>query len=187
MKWTEILLESNRDNDIIDMEEFRVCQRYLCRLLSEQQKREILFIVDEDGGAGKSTFLKFLFSRMKAFFCNGGKKSDIMCAWVKRMAEIIVFDMARCNHPKYWPYQLMEDMKNGQMQCDKYQSMSEVLKSRKIVVLSNRIGYLGNFTADRVVLVFRKKGSVVWETFRGQEAIDMAPTDHNSVEAESNN
>uniref|UniRef100_A0A0K2TCF2 Uncharacterized protein n=1 Tax=Lepeophtheirus salmonis TaxID=72036 RepID=A0A0K2TCF2_LEPSM len=71
-----------------------------------QNDRQILFVIDEDGNKGKSTLTKHLVSTQD------GKVTDLMTAY-DTDAKIAIFDMARSNASNYWPWNFMENLKNG--------------------------------------------------------------------------
>jgi hypothetical protein len=112
-----------------------------------QDDRKIRYIVDYVGGAGKSVFAKRMITERKAFYCNGGKKADIIHAYEGQ--EYVVFDLSRSIDQQFWPYQVMEEMKNGLAFSGKYNSTTKRFKPAKIVVLTNEDPDLTKHSADR--------------------------------------
>lgn len=64
-------------------------------------------------------------------------------------AEVALFDMARCNNPDYWPWNFMENLKNGWFCSTKYQGTMKVFNAPKIVVFTNSTPPKDKLSADR--------------------------------------
>lgn len=62
--------------------------------------------------------------------------TDLMTAYNVK-AEYAVFDMARCNNPDYYPWNFMENLKNGWFTTTKYNGRMKVFKPPKIIVFMN--------------------------------------------------
>lgn len=65
-------------------------------------------------------------------------------------AEIAVFDMARCNNPDYFPWNFMENLKNGWFTATKYTGGFKVFKAPKIVVFTNSMPPQNKLSDDRM-------------------------------------
>ena len=61
--------------------------------LKEQGDRKVMWIVDYEGGSGKSFLAKYLFSIESAFTVTSGRTADIAFAYQKQ--AIVVFDFTR--------------------------------------------------------------------------------------------
>jgi hypothetical protein len=117
----------------------------------DQDNRTILFVVDEKGGAGKSTFTKWLAIKKGAFVCQGGKSADIMHAFEKQ--EIVCIDLARSNNADYWPWQSMEYFKNGMAFSPKYESHTMYFNPCKVVVFCNELPDMTKLSRDRYSII----------------------------------
>lgn len=127
--------------------EYRPWQNEEFELIQRQNDRQIRYIVDFKGGAGKSVFAKRMVTELGAFYCNGGKKSDIIHAYEGQ--EYVCFDLSRSMDQQYWPYQVMEELKNGLSFSGKYCSVTKRFKPCKIVVLTNEEPDMSKHSMDR--------------------------------------
>lgn len=132
-----------------------------CRLRSWQQKaldtlvgqndREILFCVDIKGGAGKSWFAKYLLHKYDAWGCQGGPIKDLMYSYACQ--PYCVFDMARCNDEKFFPWNFMENLKNGWFLNIKYESRMVQFEPPKVIVMMNQVPMFNKFSMDRYCIL----------------------------------
>lgn len=130
-------------------------QEKAIRLLENQNDRQILFVVDIVGGKGKSTLTKFLLTSRNAWACQGGKTHDLMHAHSKQPnVDYVIFDMARCNNTDWYPWNFMENLKNGWYTTTKYNGYMATFKPPKLVVFMNEEPPRDKFSADRYC-VFR--------------------------------
>lgn len=81
-------------------------------------------------------------------------------------AEYAVFDMARYNDIKWYPWGFMENLKNGWFQTTKYNGGMRVFKSPKILVLMNQRPPMDIFSNDRYEFFFTPNNNVDCEIFR---------------------
>ncbi len=128
-------------------------QQHVLGLLDLQSDRNILFVVDEQGGCGKSAFCKWLLANKKTWACQGGGIRDLMYTY-KADAEYAVFDMARCNDVNYWPWNFMENLKNGWFTSTKYQGYLTAFKAPRVLVLTNHVPPRDKLSADRYHVLF---------------------------------
>lgn len=63
--------------------------------------------------------------------------------------EYVIFDMARCNNPDYWPWNFIENLKNGWFTSTKYAGEVKQFKIPKIVVFTNEEPARGKLSPDR--------------------------------------
>lgn len=117
--------------------------------LMKQDPRQVLFVVDEVGNAGKSELTKFLLCRFNAFVSTGGKVCDLMHIHSKKKYEYAVFDMARCNNPDFYPWGFIEMLKNGWYQTTKYDGQTVVCGVQKVVMFMNQMPNLYKLSNDR--------------------------------------
>lgn len=128
--------------------ELRSWQHQVIDLLKKQNDRQILFVVDEEGGKGKSTLCKHLLQNENTWACQGGKVADLMHAYNTK-AEYAIFDMARCNNPDYYPWNFMENLKSGWYTSTKYNGGMKCFKPPKIAVFLNEEPPRNKLSNDR--------------------------------------
>lgn len=130
------------------LDNLREWQKKAIHKLETQTDREILFIVDEEGGKGKSALAKHLMTTTKSWACQGGKINDLMYAYDTE-AEYVIFDMARCNNPDYYPWNFMENLKNGWFTSTKYKGGMKMFEAPKIIVFMNELPPRNKLSSDR--------------------------------------
>lgn len=116
--------------------------------LQQQDDRTVRFVVDVEGGKGKTELARYIVEKLDAFYCTGGKTTDIMCAYDGQ--AYVVFDLARCTDQDWWPFQCMEFFKNGMGFSPKYQSTTKRFTPAKVLVLCNQYPAEGKLSADRL-------------------------------------
>ena len=121
--------------------------------LQRQDDRTILFVVDLDGGKGKSVLTKWIAHHNGAFFCTGGKAADIALMRKEHHpcdTTYNVFDMARNKSLEQMPWDSMECLKNGYITSSKYMSARVILpKGQKVIVFMNQQPDLMKLSEDR--------------------------------------
>jgi hypothetical protein len=138
----------NKPKMVATLPELREWQEVAINKLRNQSERQILFVVDEEGGKGKSVLAKHLMTEEDAWACQGGKINDLMYAY-DTMAKVVIFDMARCNNPDYYPWNFMENLKNGWFTSTKYKGGMKMFPSPKIIVFMNEQPPRNKLSADR--------------------------------------
>ena len=134
------------------IENLRGWQAKAIRLIDCQSNRQILFVVDTKGGAGKSFLVRHLVATEDAFLCQGGKGADIAYAISKSdpMPSLFLFDMARSNSQDWFPWNLIENLKNQCFTSTKYESKLVILPTpAKVAVFMNEEPDRNKLTADR--------------------------------------
>jgi len=63
-----------------------------------------------------------------------------------------VFDMARCNDHKFYPWNFMENLKNGWYCNLKYESRMVCFTPPKVIVFMNEVPPFDKFSMDRYVI-----------------------------------
>lgn len=144
----------NRE-DLEVPEELYPWQKLVVSKLLAQDGRKILFCIDEVGGRGKSALCKWLIRNQGAWACQGGKITDLMHTYDVG-APLAVFDMARCNSPDYWPWNFMENLKNGWFTSTKYNGAMTIFKPPSILVLCNEDVPRNKLSQDRYDVFFLK-------------------------------
>lgn len=114
--------------------------------LNAQSDRELLWVYDVSGGAGKSWMAKYLMVNYHAFVCTGGKKSDVAHSY--DCQDYVVFDFSRTVED-YVSYDVIECFKNGILFSSKYESNVKVFRPPKVVVFANFKPKMSAMTSDR--------------------------------------
>lgn len=127
-------------------------QEHVMRLLTVQNERQILFVVDQKGGAGKTVLGDHIRSVYPSWKCQGGANKDLMTAY-KTGAEMCILDMARCNDVNWWPWNFMENVKNGSFTSVKYKGRENDFKRPKVIVFSNVEIPRDKLSADRYQVI----------------------------------
>lgn len=68
--------------------------------------------------------------------------------------EYAVFDMARCNNPDYYPWNFMENLKNGWFTSTKYKGGMKTFEPPKIIVFMNEDPPRNKLSPDRYDVLF---------------------------------
>lgn len=63
--------------------------------------------------------------------------------------KYVIFDMARCNNPDYYPWNFMENLKNGWFTSTKYNGGMKIFDPPKIIVLMNQEPPREKLSSDR--------------------------------------
>lgn len=145
--WVEKMYEYKPNNiKLFEYKELFEHQKIWWELLENQNKREILWIYDKDGGSGKTEFCNWLIDNKDCYFIDGGKYSDIMYGYDNQ--EYIIFDIPR-SVEDFTPYKAMEAFKNGKCFSSKYTSMMKKFGSKKVIVCANFKPELTKLTNNR--------------------------------------
>jgi len=112
--------------------------------------REIIWICDFVGGLGKSYLAKHLVDSYMAFYCNGGKGTDIVYGYQGN--KVVVFDYVR-DAKDYVNYGVMEQIKNGCLYSTKYQSGMKRFNPPHIIVFANFMPDQTKMSKDRWVII----------------------------------
>lgn len=102
--------------------------------LENQNDRQVLWIVDEEGGKGKTTLARWLQIHSNAFYSSGGRYGDIAYAYNNQ--DIVIFDYTRATK-EFVNYDIIEAFKNGLIWCSKYESKIIRKKGIKVICFSN--------------------------------------------------
>ncbi|XP_071749601.1 uncharacterized protein [Lepeophtheirus salmonis] len=147
------IIDTNYKEFVGPITELRPWQEIVINKINNQNDRQILFVIDEDGNKGKSTLIKHLVSSQDAWACTGGKVTDLMTAY-DTDAKIAIFDMARSNPNNYWSWSMMENLKNGIFTTTKYKGMMKQFTPPKVVVFTNKNVPRDKFSMDRYDVYF---------------------------------
>ncbi len=142
--------------------ELRTWQEKALKLLDAQNDRQVLFIVDTEGGCGKSTLAKYLCQERDAYMTRGGKHADI--AYAYQYEKYACFDMARATTIDYWPWTAIEQLKDGFIFSPKYESVGKKTHPVKVIVFCNTRPDMEKLSNDRYVLMERTAG--IWSALQ---------------------
>lgn len=148
----QIFKDNNKENMKAQLVQLRDWQKEAVEKLENQKDRGILFVVDEKGGKGKSALARHLLTTKNSWGCQGGKINDLMHTY-KRDAEFVIFDMARCNNPDFFPWNFMENLKNGWFMSTKYHGGMQIFTPPKIIVFMNQCPPKEKLSYDRYELL----------------------------------
>jgi hypothetical protein len=128
--------------------------------LMQQNKRQILFVIDRRGGQGKSTLARYLMQQYRGThlsLTNIDKSNDLNHILSKQKAGLqsVVFDFPRNCRPSRFPWDTIEGLKNGILGSGKYDgNMVFFPGSVKVAVFTNHHpgGEFDRLTEDRISL-----------------------------------
>lgn len=119
------------------------------RLQGEANDRTVEFIVDRDGGLGKSWFCGYVFSKLDDCQLLGPGKRDDLAHAVDERCRIFLFNVPR-GQMEYLNYGLLEMLKDRMVLSPKYESQMKILRhTPHVVVLSNEDPDEAKMTEDR--------------------------------------
>lgn len=124
-------------------------QRLLDSLEQEPDDRKISFVVDEEGGKGKSWFTRYLFTnRDDMQFLSVGKRDDLAFA-IDTTKKIFIFDIPR-GQSEFLQYGVLEQLKNQLLFSPKYESMTKIIPHKvHVIVFMNEHPDFEKMTNDR--------------------------------------
>lgn len=154
--------------EIETLTELRCWQDELNTILqSKPDSRTIYWIVDYDGNAGKSEFVRwYAINNPKTAVCaNAGNGKDV-ANLLKNFAEVnditlfktFLYNMARDSTISY---RMLECVKDGMMTNTKYEAKTLIFNRPHIVVMSNENPDLTKLSQDRWVIYQIKNGELV--------------------------
>nr|WAE42585.1 MAG: replication associated protein [Cressdnaviricota sp.] len=118
---------------------------------AEPDTRAIHWIVDPVGGAGKTTFCKFVIANFDAVLFNGGKKNDILFGYAGQ--RIVLFNFVR-SMEEFVPWEAIESIKDGIYFSSKYESEMRHYKTPIVVCFSNFDPDRSKLSADRWNVIY---------------------------------
>lgn len=127
-------------------------RRLLGELAEEPNDREIIFIVDEEGGKGKSWFAShYAVSHQNTFLCLPGKKADMVYALTSCgfNPRVVFVDAPRSKQGDFIQYDFLEELKNGRIFNTKYESRMVTFPVPHVVVMMNEMPDMEKLSADR--------------------------------------
>lgn len=126
--------------------ELKPWQKNVYDLVEDQNKRQVLWIYDNEGNHGKTWLAKYLVVNNNAFYCRGGKIQDVAHAY--KGEEIVIFDFTR-DSKDYIVYNTIESMKDNMIWSPKYDSHLKLSKCNKVVCFANFLPIVLKMSKDR--------------------------------------
>ena len=117
-------------------------------LENEPHDRQIIWIYDEEGNSGKTSFANHLITHNNFKVFSNARSADIALAW---NGENVIFDYSR-SQAEHLNYQILEDIKNGRVFSGKYNSTTKFYKPPHVICLANFKPDLNKLSLDRWVL-----------------------------------
>lgn len=122
-------------------------------LNNEPDDRSVLFYVDEDGNNGKTWFCRYLMATKKdeVQILSVGKRDDL-AHMIDQSKRIFLFNVPR-TQMQYFQYSVLEQLKDGMVQSNKYSSCMKMFTHKvHVVVFCNEFPDAAKMTADRMIL-----------------------------------
>lgn len=117
----------------------RVWQHWLLnKLMAPPIDREVIVIEDDEGNIGKSTMCSMIpsLTGKRTQTIHPGNRRDTAHA-LKEDSEIVIFDIARSRGEIFQMYDVVENIKDGRLQSDKYDSRMKEFKACHVVIFTN--------------------------------------------------
>lgn len=153
--------------DIETITKLRCWQEELYHILSRKpDSRHIYWIIDKDGNAGKTEFVRWyaIKHRDEAICANAGNGKDV-ANLLKNFAEVkdigsfrvFLYNMARDSQISY---RMLEGMKDGMMTNVKYEAATLIFNRPHVVVMSNEEPEYDKLSADRWIVYTIENGEL---------------------------
>lgn len=151
-KYKQNIVSTIEDRSLeIDAPEIKLFewQENLCATLDgEPDDRKINWVVDEIGGAGKTTFSKWLIAKhgKDVFYFTNAQTKDVAFAY--KGQRICILDLSRSNAEKV-NYGILESVKNGLLFSGKYRSTTKAFNVPHVIVFANFFPDWDKMSMDR--------------------------------------
>lgn len=149
------LVSTDLVDDYFDLTQLSMWQAFLlshCGVKPPRADREIVWVVDRDGGTGKSSLTRHLVLRHRFCMLSTGAKGDIHLQAGPKWAGY-VFDLPRAMAVGAGWHGAVEELKNGLLFSNKYESTTKVFNPPWVFILSNAEPVGTAFSRDRLVIV----------------------------------
>jgi len=116
--------------------------------------RQIVFVVDEEGGKGKSWFARYLYSKKPDYtqLLSVGKRDDLAHA-ITASKRFFVFNVPR-GGMEFLQYTILEQLKDRVIFSPKYNSATKILNHvPHVIVMCNEKPDLSKMTNDRYKII----------------------------------
>lgn len=124
-------------------------QEKAVKALKEQNNRQILFIVDYEGGKGKTWLSLYIIHKFNGIRFENGKSNDIK--FLYNGENFVVFDFCKHNM-EFINYEIIESIKNGVFNSMKYMPMKKYFPQPKVIVMMNQPPDERRMSTDRFVI-----------------------------------
>ncbi|ESO85611.1 hypothetical protein LOTGIDRAFT_155099 [Lottia gigantea] len=149
METYEEYARQNTEDDVKEMyteDKLRKWQKACIRILKETEDREVVWIYDRDGGAGKTYLCKHLNAVEGAAIFQNGNSKDISYAY--NGEKIVCFNYTR-DDEKLVNYAILENLKDGYLFSAKYDSRTKHFQSPKVICMANFVPDETKMSEDR--------------------------------------
>lgn len=110
--------------------------------------RKIVFVVDVEGGRGKTTFCKYIMSLFdNVQLMDPGKLAD-MAYEMQETTRVLLMDCPR-SRTEILSYHFLEKIKDGFLHSGKYESRLKTLVPCHVIVFMNEVPDAGKLSRDR--------------------------------------
>lgn len=102
-------------------------------------KRKVYWYYDVKGGAGKSTLVRHLKIQKKVIGIKGGRPADIaymLSQYKPEQIKAVIIDIPR-DDAGHLSFSIIEQIKDGDVWCPKYESKSLLFNSPHLIILAN--------------------------------------------------
>jgi len=131
---------------------WKTWQAKILRLIKcRPSDRQIMWIIDEIGNAGKSYLARYLSLTEDAVVYENCKSADLKHHYSGQ--QIVMFDFVR-SLEEYVNYSILESVKNGSMFSSKYDSCIKRYKIPHVFVFANFHPDKSKLSADRWIIRF---------------------------------
>lgn len=156
-KYTRFCLEFIQDNypqKVMEDHELREWQQSLKTLLDgEPDDRTVNFVVDETGNSGKTWFAHWYARKTENVqVLLPGKKADMAYA-LDSTIRVLFVDAPRSKQGEFIQYDFLEEVKNGYVFSNKYESRVKTLSKLHVVVLMNECPDMAKLSEDRYNII----------------------------------
>ena len=124
------------EDKIIQEEKFYPWQTELADMLRHKpDKRSIIWIYENQGGVGKSSFTDWIIYHLGAIILEG-KNNDVLFCAQQHASSLYVYDVPRSNL-NHVSYAALEKVKNGTYMSSKYESAPVLRCNPHLIVFAN--------------------------------------------------
>lgn len=126
--------------------ELKEWQQNVLDHLGDQSNRQVTWVVDTEGGKGKTFLSNCIQSYFSTFYSRGGKIADI--AYAYNYEDYVIFDFTR-ESEGFINYSVIEMFKDGKLWSPKYDSQIKIFKPVTVLCLSNFYPDQTKMSSDR--------------------------------------
>lgn len=119
---------------------------------NDTDTRSIHWFYDPIGETGKTINAKDLYFNHNAFYCTGGKASDIAHAY--NYEPLVIFNLVASvdETTMHYIYKVLEEFKDGIFSSGKYQSITKSFSIPQVIVFSNMKPDLSKMKRNRLII-----------------------------------